>query len=218
MARRGAGMTLLEMLVVFVLVALLSVLIVQGAGFFLGGYQAVVRANHGVARDALQRRWFAASVRGMVASQLAARRFQGAPDALEGLTLQPVVGESGLPVKVRWTLRESASGVVLVYREGKDASAENAIEWTLPLPETSQGPPRAAGLAFQYADRVGGWQDAWPLPHSARERLPRAVRLVAETGEALWFVRLDQHYEPIFVDDEVAWNAPVHLAAPGRAA
>ena len=218
MARHRAGMTLLEMLVVFVLVALLSVLVVQGAGFFLGSYQAIVRANHGVARDALQWRWFAASVRGMVASQLAARRFQGAPDALEGLTLQPVVGESGLPVKVRWTLRESASGVVLVYREGKDASGENAIEWTLPLPETSQGPPRAAGLAFQYADRVGSWQDAWPLPHSPRERLPRAVRLVAETGEALWFVRLDQHYEPIFVDDEVAWNAPVHPAAPGRAA
>ena len=217
MARHGAGMTLLEMLVVFVLVALLSVLIVQGAGFFLGGYQAVVRANHGIARDALQRRWFAASVRGMVASQLAARRFQGAPDALEGLTLQPVVGESGLPVKVRWTLRESTSGAVLVYREGKDAFGEKAIEWTLPVPEAGQGPPRAAGLAFQYADRLGGWQDAWPLPHAPRERLPRAVRLVAETGEALWFVRLDQHYEPIFVNDEVAWTAPADLVAPSAA-
>lgn len=217
MARRGAGMTLLEMLVVFVLVALLSVLVVQGAGFFLGSYQAIVRANHGVEQDSLQWRWFAASVRGMVASQLAVRRFQGAPDALEGITLQPVVGESGLPVKVRWTLRESTSGVVLVYREGEDASGEKAIEWTLPLPETGQGPPRAAGLAFQYADRVGGWRDAWPLPYSPRERLPRAVRLVAETGEALWFVRLDQHYEPIFVDDEVAWNAPADPAARGAA-
>ena len=218
MARPGAGMTLLEMLVVFVLVALLSVLIVQGAGFFLGGYQAVVRANHGIARDALQRRWFAASVRGMVASQLAVRRFQGAPDALEGFTLQPVVGESGLPVKVRWTLRESTSGVVLVYREGEDASGEKAIEWTLPVPETDQGPPSAAGLAFQYADHMGGWQDAWPLPHAPRERLPRAVRLVADTGEALWFVRLDLHYEPIFVDDEVAWNAPADPVPSGRAA
>ena len=208
-------MTLLEMLVVFVLVALLSVLVVQGAGFFMGSYQAVVRANHGIAQDSLQRRWFAASVRAMVASQLPVRRFQGASDALEGLTLQPVVGESGLPVKVRWTLRESPSGVVLVYQEGEGAAA---VEWTLPLPETGQAPPGAAGLAFQYADRLGSWQDAWPLPHAPRERLPRAVRLVAETGEAIWFVRLDLHYDPVFVDDAVAWNAPADRIAPGRAA
>lgn len=208
-------MTLLEMLVVFVLVALLSVLVVQGAGFFMGSYQAVVRANHGIAQDSLQRRWFAASVRAMVASQLAVRRFQGASDALEGLTLQPVVGESGLPVKVRWTLRESTSGVVLVYREGE---GEAAVEWTLPLAEAGQAPPGAAGLAFQYADRRGGWQDAWPLPHAPREHLPRAVRLVAETGEAIWFVRLDLHYDPVFIDDAIAWNAPAVRVAPGRAA
>ena len=205
MAPRPAGMTLLEMLVVFVLVALLSVLVVQGAGFFMGSYQTVVRANHGTVQDALQRRWFAASVRAMIASQLTVRRFQGAADALEGLTLQPIVGESGLPVKVRWMLRESPSGVVLVYREGEGAAA---VEWTLPLPEASQAPPSATGLAFQYADRAGNWQDAWPLPGAPRERLPRAVRLVAETGEALWFVRLDLHYEPIFVDDAVAWHTP----------
>ena len=208
-------MTLLEMLVVFVLVAFLSVLVVQGVGFFMGSYQAVVRANHGIAQDSLQRRWFAASVRGMVASQLAVRRFQGASDTLEGLTLQPVVGESGLPVKVRWTLRESASGVALVYREGEGAAA---VEWAMPLAETGQGPPSAAGLAFQYADRSGSWQEAWPLPRSPRERLPRAVRLVAESGEAIWFVRLDLHYEPVFVDDEVAWRAPADPVAAGRAA
>ena len=205
MARRPAGMTLLEMLVVFVLVALLSVLVVQGAGFFMGSYQAVVRANHGIAQDSLQRRWFAVSVRAMVASQLAVRRFQGTADALEGLTLQPVVGQPGLPVKVRWMLRESPSGVVLVYREGEGA---DAVEWTLPLPATGQGPPGADGLAFQYADRAGSWRDAWPLPSAPRERLPRAVRLVAETGDALWIVRLDLHYEPVFVDDAVAWQAP----------
>ena len=212
MARRPAGMTLLEMLVVFVLVALLSVLVVQGAGFFMGSYQAVVRANHGTAQDALQRRWFAASVRAMIASQLAVRRFQGAADALEGLTLQPVVGESGLPVKVRWTLRESPSGTaVLVYREGEGTAA---VEWTLPLPEASQAPPNTTGLAFQYADRAGNWQDAWPLPGAPRQRLPRAVRLVAETGEALWFVRLDLHYEPVFVDDAVAWHTPDATPSP----
>lgn len=215
MARRPAGMTLLEMLVVFVLVALLSVLVVQGAGFFMGSYQAVVRANHGIAQDSLQRRWFAVSVRAMVASQLAVRRFQGTADALEGLTLQPVVGQSGLPVKVRWMLRESPSGVVLVYREGEGA---DAVEWTLPLPETGQAPPSATGLAFQYADRAGIWQDAWPLPGAPRERLPRAVRLVAETGDALWFVRLDLHYEPVFEDDAVAWRSPDDAATAGRAA
>ena len=202
-------MSLLEMLVVFVLVSLLSVLVVQGTGFFLGGYQAAVRGNRTDAQEALQRGWFMDSLRGMVASQLAAQRFHGTAETLEGTTLQPLVAESGVPVKVRWTLRQQdGPGFALAYEEGETAGT--AIAWTLRLEKARARQPNPASntLAFQYADRTGAWQDAWPLPRSPREHLPSAVRLVSEAGETVWFVRLDLHYEPVYEDDELASRTP----------
>ncbi len=199
------------MLVVFVLVSLLSVLVVQGTGFFLGGYQAAVRGNRTEAQTVLQRSWFMESLRGMVASQLAAQRFRGTAETLEGITLQPLVAESGVPVKVRWTVRQQdGAGFALAYEEGENP--ETAIAWTLRLDEarTRQRNPasNASTLAFQYADRTGAWQDAWPLPRSPREHLPSAVRLVSETGETVCFVRIDLHYEPVYEDDELASRTP----------
>lgn len=205
---RPAGMSLLEMLVVFVLVSLLSVLVVQGTGFFLGGYQAAVRGNRTEAQTVLQRSWFMESLRGMVASQLAAQRFRGTAETLEGTTLQPLVAESGVPVKVRWTVRQQDSaGFALAYEEGENP--ETGIAWTLRLEEArARQRNGASALAFQYADRTGAWQDAWPLPRSPREYLPSAVRLVSETGETVWFVYLDLHYEPAYEDDELASRIP----------
>ena len=208
---RPAGMSLLEMLVVFVLVSLLSVLVVQGTGFFLGGYQAAVRGNRTEAQTVLQRSWFMESLRGMVASQLAAQRFRGTAETLEGTTLQPLVAESGVPIKVRWTVRQQEGvGFALTYEEGENP--ETAIAWTLRLEEARarQRNPAAnvPALAFQYADRTGAWQDAWPLPRSPREHLPSAVRLISETGETVCFVYLDLHYEPVYEDDELASRAP----------
>lgn len=207
-------MSLLEMLAVFVLVALLSVLVVQGVGFFLGGYQTLVRTSRTDAQESLQRGWFAASMRGMVASQLPDRLFRGTPEALEGVTLQPLVAESGVPVKVRWTIRQrEGDGFALAYQEGENT--ETTIAWTLPgerASRRSESPtPTAAALAFQYADSTGAWQNAWPLPRAPRERLPSAVRLASETGATLWLVVLDIHYEPIYEDDELAWRAPPGL-------
>lgn len=200
-------MSLLEMLAVFVLVALLSVLVVQGVGFFLGGYQALVRISRTDAQDALQRGWFAASIRGMVASQLSDRQFRGTAETFAGVTLQPLVAESGVPVKVRWTIRQREdAGFALAYQEGENT--ETAIAWTLRGQDAGmRGDSRArndAAIAFQYADSTGGWRAAWPLPQAPRERLPSAVRLVSETGETVWLVVLDIHYEPIYEDDELA--------------
>lgn len=206
---RPAGMSLLEMLVVFVLVSLLSVLVVQGTGFFLGGYQAAVRGNRTDAQTVLQRSWFMESLRGMVASQLAAQRFRGTAETLEGITLQPLVAESGVPVKVRWAVRQQdGAGFALSYEEGENP--ETPIAWTLRLEEARgrQRDPASNALAFQYADRTGAWQNAWPLPRSPREHLPSAVRVVSETGETVCFVYLDLHYEPVYEDDELASRIP----------
>ena len=197
---RVRGLALIEMLVVFVLVALLSVLIVQGLGFFLANYQAVDRARSDAATASLQRGWFVDTVRGMVAARHRDRRFQGSRDAFEGLTLQALAVESGVPAKVRWSVRETEDATTLAYQEvdrGGAADGEtDDVDWVV---LTRQGDD--AELAFQYADRAGNWQDEWPLGPLG-DYLPRAVRLIAETGETVWFVQVDMHFQPIVPDEE----------------
>lgn len=189
---RAKGITIVEMLVVFVFAAMLSVLVIQGVGFFLAGYDRVAGANQDARNAVLQRTWFATTVRGMVASRHLERRFKGDPRAFECQTLEALSAESGLPVKVRWSLRDAEEGVALAYEE-----AANEVDWTV---LTRAGPD--AALAFEYADRAGNWQQEWPQSRFPRDFLPRAVRLVAEDGETVWLVRLDMHFLPIINDED----------------
>ena len=82
--RAATGLTLIEMLVVFVFMALLSVLVVQGLAFFMGNYQIVAHAVQDAGSTARQRAWFETTVQGMVASRNPARRFVGTAQSFEG--------------------------------------------------------------------------------------------------------------------------------------
>ena len=68
------GLTLMELLVTLVLVALLSTLIVQAVAFFGVSYDAVKRNQRDATHVALQQRWFVSSVRGIVPYGLRAGR------------------------------------------------------------------------------------------------------------------------------------------------
>ena len=191
--RAATGLTLVEMLVVFVFVALLSVLVVQGLGFFMASYRSVIRANQDAESATLQRTWFATTVQGMVSSRHPGRRFRGTERTFESQTLQALSAESGLPVQVRWLLREVEDGVALAYQE-----AANEIDWTI---LTRQG--GADALSFQYADRAGNWLRQWPPARAPNaDYLPRAVKLVAETDETVWLVPIDLHFQPIIQDED----------------
>ena len=205
--RAANGLTVIEMLVVFVFMALLSILVVQGTAFFLGNYQSVARAVQDADGAARQRAWFEATVQGMVASRHPARRFTGTARSFEGQTLQSLSAESGVPVAIRWSVDEAERGTVLTYRE-----MANDVNWTVWTRDSGVRPEARGGqggtsdspqLAFQYADRAGNWQPQWPPRDLWRnEYLPRAVQLVSAERETVWLVQLDLHFEPIIQDED----------------
>ena len=131
-----------------------------------------------------QHHWFVSTVRGMVPSLHDHRRFKGAAGGFEGFTLRPLAAQPGRPVKVRWLIdaQEGASFVV-VYEE-------DDVEWVvLDLQE--------AGLSFQYADLAGQWYDRWPFDPRSRQGIPSMVRLVADSGRAVWVAQPDLFPYPV---------------------
>lgn len=180
------GLTLTEMLVVLVLVSLLGVLLIQGAGFFLGKYATVKRLHREASLAALRQHWFISTVQAIVPSDLEARRFAGDASSFEGVTLQPLAAEPGLPVRVRWSI--DGDGASVVYAE------EGGARWTVLASDEE-------GLAFQYADSAGQWHDRWPVVINPRrpplERIPDTVRLLSTAGRTIWLARLDLFPEPV---------------------
>lgn len=181
--RPESGLTLLEMVVVLALVSLLSALLIQGVGYFLGQYATTKRIHREASLAALREHWFASTVQGMVPSRLEARRFAGDASSFEGVTLQPLARRPGVPVRARWSIGGDTSNEVL-YTE------EQGVPWTVLALHHED-------LAFEYADLARRWHARWPLAIDARERIPRMVRLVAPGGRTLWLARLQLFPEPV---------------------
>ena len=178
------------MLVVLVLVSLLGALLIQGAGFFLGQYATVKRVHRDLSLAALPRHWFVSTVQAMAPSRLEARRFIGDASSFEGVTLQPLAGEPGLPVRARWSIGADGVSKVVAYAE------EGGAPWTV-LTLDGDAP------AFQYADSAGRWHNRWPIADDesrrpAREVIPRMIRLISVAGRTMWLAHLDLFPEPVF--------------------
>ena len=187
-SRSALGLTLIEMLVVLVLVSLLGTLLLQGTGFFLGKYATVKRVHRDASLATLRQHWFISTVQAMVPSRVEARRFAGDELAFEGVTLQALAAEPGLPVRARWSIdAEGASEAVVYAQEGGES-------WTVLASDDE-------GLAFQYADSAGEWHDRWPVETDARnpprERIPRKIRLISTAGRTVWLARTDLFPEPV---------------------
>lgn len=179
--RAASGLSLVEMLVVFVLVALLGTLVIQGMAFFSGRYEAV-RDRHGETRQAvLRQHWFVTSVRGLVPYDVEPRRFVGAADAFAGVTLAPLNAEPGLPVLAHWRIVEDAGSHTVQYAEDSGVAA---TDWRILASD--------AALAFEYRDVDERWHERWPLQDAPEQLTPTAVRLL-QGGRALWLANVDAH-------------------------
>ena len=174
------------MLVVLVLVSLLGTLLIQGTGYFLGRYAQVTRVHRDASLAALRQHWFVSTVQTMVPSRVETRQFTGDDTAFEGTTLQPLAAESGLPVRVRWSISGDREGDSVVYTE------DGGEPWTVLTSGEGDG-----DLSFEYADATGVWQDHWRAASDARERIPRTVRLVSTEGGTVWLARLELHPVPV---------------------
>jgi hypothetical protein len=174
------------MLVVLVLTTLLASLMVQGLGFFLGKYDHVRRFQQQTLQSSSQQRWFVNSVKGMVPLLSTERHFYGSADHFQGLSLEPLAAQSGMPQPIGWTIVRSAEdgAAELIYQEGTE------IRWQV-MREPAQT------LAFQYLDASGHWHDRWPVSRTGTPRIPRMVRLIRGSGDTVWMAALDLHPEPL---------------------
>ena len=186
--RSSLGLTLVEMLVVLVLVSLLGTLLLQGTGFFLGKYATVKRVHREASLEALRQHWFISTVQAMVPSRIEARRFAGDAFSFEGVTLQALAAEPGLPVRARWSIDADGASEAVVYAQVDGES------WTVLASDDE-------GLAFEYADSAGEWHGHWPIEtdprNPPRERIPSMVRLVSTQGRTVWLARTDLFPVPV---------------------
>lgn len=153
------GLSLLELLVVFVIISMVSVVLIQGFGFGLALYERVESRGQRVAGEVLAAEWFRRVNRALVAATEPGQSLIGDDRGFEAETLNPLLGRAGLPVQVSWLIDRGQ----LIYREGD-----------VPLIIA----PVAPGAEIAYRDAGGNLHGHWPLDPGDDE-LPAAIAVRA---------------------------------------
>ena len=180
------GLTILEMLVVLMLVALLGTLVIQGLAFFVRSYDAVTRDHRTTTHAALRQHWFVTAVRGIVPYGVQARAFAGDGTAFVAMTLQALNAEPGLPTQTRWSINIGGGTQAVSYAE------DGGTAWQ--VLETDAG-----NLAFQYADSANRWHDRWPIAEAPTNWTPKLIRLTSDRG-TIWLAAVEASPEPTISD------------------
>ena len=223
--RTASGLTLLEVLVVFVLASLVGTLLVQGTGFFLGQYDSVKRIGREASSDAMQQRWFASTVHAMVPYLAEDRRFVGDSEFFQGVTVQPLRVRSGIPVAARWSIVPGEEGTAVLYAEQpspcpSDARGDNRTAPRAPRSVERDTHPASAvkGLAdvacgagttpfedthwtvLESADRAGlrvrGLGSRLARPLARRRRGAGVDSPPGQAGHIRWANRVDRELRP----------------------
>ena len=192
---RVRGLTLVELLVVFVLLALVSTLLFQGLGFFAAKYDTVQRWRAQGTDATLQQNWFVSTIRGLAPYGREVRRFSGNAASFAGITLQPLAGEPGMPLTARWSIEAGEGAEAIVYEEAS-MSGVDSVRWTILTPGET-------GLQFRYADSQGRWRDRWPIDAESIDWLPSSIRLITGTGRTFWQARVGASASPLVTDQEL---------------
>jgi general secretion pathway protein J len=195
------GFTLLEMMVVLVIISLITVLLMQGFSF-IAGLQERIRQQLSFTQEIeLREQWFRLVVRsyhrGRKADQAS---FEGRPNEMSGIVLQPLNGDVGVPTQVTWRIEQQGSDSFLYYQEAQNAPVK-MMSWAKEIPE------------FRYIDTNGNLIKDWPssnndnIPSFQLNRktdttaLPRGVALLDTSGEGklFWYVSISSN-TPAVVD------------------
>ena len=202
--RTASGLTLLEMLVVFVLASLVGTLLIQGAGFFLGQYDTVKRIGREASSDALQQRWFASTVHAMVPYLAADRRFVGDSGSFQGVTMQPLRARSGIPVAARWSIVAGEAGTAVLYAERSSPCPSDARGGS----STATQAPRSVGRDTRTGNVAQGVGDLACAAGAAPFEDARWT--VLESAESLTFeyVGLDRAWRDRWPVDDARERIP----------
>ena len=171
---RVRGLTLVELLVVFVLLALVSTLLFQGLGFFAAKYDTVQRWRAQGTDATLQQNWFVSTIRGLAPYGREVRRFRAMPASFAGITLQPLAGEPGMPLTARWSIEAGEGAEAIVYEEASMSGVrQRPVDDTDPRRNRPSVPVRGftRTLARPLAHRRGVYRlaaEQHPVDHGHR--------------------------------------------------
>ena len=187
-----SGLTLVEMLVVLVIVALVSTLLVQGLGNALSLYSRVQIKQKQSFSESILHRWWRDTVSAAAPNRLHKQDFQGQVYRLQMQTFKPLLSEDGILNQIEWAISDSQP-YSLIYKE---LSGLQEQELTLPL-RTSQRP------LFTYVDNTGQARRSWPIDEYGNN-LPEAVRLSLGHEDLHAIIR--SHKDQLFYIDEVEFG------------
>jgi general secretion pathway protein J len=165
------GFTLLEVLVVLVITSLISVVLIQGFSLILGVRGSVQNRIVGLEQALLKQNLYQLPLRGILPDYPDRPHiFHGEPKSLRGLTISPLQSQLGSPVGFSMVLEyDSRRGKTeLIYQE--DGLEPQVL-----------GNFDSNDVAFQYSDRDGIWQDAWP-PTDEAPQTPWLIQLDMDSG------------------------------------
>ncbi|MGB5855881.1 MAG: type II secretion system protein [Oceanisphaera sp.] len=149
------GMTLLELLVVMVILAMVSALLVQGMGSALITYERVQRQQQQSMQPTLAYSWLAQTLSGAQAELDEPRQFSGTNNQFSGYTHRPLIGQSGQVSAFSWQLKVTKRNQLqLWYRQSK-VNGHDILWQVLSWPAGSQG-------RFVYRTLEGGPSNHWP--------------------------------------------------------
>ena len=189
------GFTLLEMLVTLVIVSLLMALLMQTLLYALQLRTRILEQQWRQQAVVLQEYWFRSSSAALAPGKKdqPERVFAGDRSGFRGLSLAPLLGDLGIPIRIEWRLETDAAGVTLRYRQGEDEQGWVIAQW------------EGTEAGFRYRDDTGQWSERWPpagLAVSTTEptvpQLPTAIRLDLTKTEAplLWLSAIAGRRDP----------------------
>ena len=161
--KRVRGLTLVELLVTLVLVALSASLVVGGIGQGGAIYARVAGDQGRIYEELMARTWLEQTIASAVAPVGAGQSFVGSARVLRLESFRPLLGSEGVATPLEWS--GSAAGG-LGYLEGEQSLQVAAMP----------------GLVrFEYQDAQLTWHEEWPVGEA--HGLPVRVRLVFDDDD-----------------------------------
>jgi hypothetical protein len=174
-----SGFTLLETLVMLIISSLAVMMMFQALAGFNRSRERIGAIEGVRNNDVVVLGWVRDSFRGVVAIDTPgatpkpddpAAGLHGTADGFTALTVAPLLGPAGVPVKVQWSVEHGANGSHLIYQE------EGQPPLTLPL-------RNASDLHFSYLDQEGKAMTNWPPKLGLQAPLPTAIELQFGSAE-----------------------------------
>lgn len=179
---KSQGFTLFEILVVFVIVGLLSILLLQGFSYVLYLRLQFLRQSILLQQDTMQEYWFRTTTQAIIVDyREGEHNFKGDEQQFSGLTLAALDKDVGVPAPFAWQL-QTEGGINRLSYQASNGQQWTILEW---LGESGH---------FYYLDAEGKQHSKWPPKFGLDiPQIPRVILFLGHRRQApfTWLIKLN---------------------------